>query len=77
MPFPPYDQREVRLSLLAALNRFVETPFADDRADRRPNVPLLALAEPAALQAFLDLMTGVVDTLRASPPETPETPEQA
>jgi hypothetical protein len=67
MQFPPYDQRDARLRLLEALNQFMDTPFADDRADRRPNVPLSALEEESALQAFIDLIAGIVDTLRASP----------
>ncbi len=70
MQFPPYDQRDARLRLLAALNQFVTPPFADDRADRRPNVPLAALDEESAQQAFLDLIAGIVDTLRLSSSET-------
>ncbi len=74
MNFPPYDDLDARLRLLAALNQFVTPPFADDRADRRPNVPLLAFDEESALQAFIDLIAGIVDTLRASPSETPDQP---
>jgi hypothetical protein len=70
MNFPPYNERAKRLQLLELLNQFVSQPFADDRADRRPNVPLTALAEEPALQAFIDLIAGIVATLRAMSPET-------
>ncbi len=71
MNFPPYDKPDARLRLLAALNQFVIQPFDDDRADRRPNIPLIALEEASAQQAFIDLIGGIVETLRATPPETP------
>ena len=67
MNFPPYDDRQKRLNVLTSLNQFVTPPFADDRADRRPNIPLTALAEEPALQAFIDLIAGIVAALRASP----------
>jgi hypothetical protein len=74
MSFPPYDHRDARLRLLDALNQFVVQPFDDDRAERRPNVPLIALEEASALQAFTDLIGGIVETLRATPSETPDQP---
>lgn len=74
MNFPPYDQRDARLRLLGALDQFVVQPFADDRADRRPNIPLLSLEEASAQQAFIDLIAGIVETLRTTPPETPDQP---
>lgn len=67
MNFPPYDDRAKRLKVLESLNQFMIQPFADDRADRRPNIPLTALAEAPALQALIDLIAGIVATLRASP----------
>ncbi len=63
--FPPYDDQSERLRLLHLLNPFVATPFADDRADRRPNIPLTALSEERALQSFIALIAGIVQTLRA------------
>ncbi|MEP7292974.1 MAG: toll/interleukin-1 receptor domain-containing protein [Chloroflexota bacterium] len=68
MPFPPYDQPVERLRLLRALDQFAPQPFADDRADRRPNIPLASLTEESALQAFIDLIAGIIETLRAIPP---------
>lgn len=72
MNFPPYDRLDARLRLLGALNQFVIQPFDDDRADRRPNIPLIALEEASALQAFTDLIDGIVETLRAGSSETPD-----
>jgi hypothetical protein len=75
MPFPPYDQNEVRLSLLKQLNGFMgNQPFADDRADRRPNIPLSAFSDAAKLQTFIDLIAGITNTLRATPSSTPDQP---
>jgi hypothetical protein len=71
MNFPPYERLDARLRLLAALNQFVIQPFEDDRADRRPNIPLIALEEASAQQAFIDLIGGIVESLRASSSETP------
>lgn len=71
MNFPPYDRIDARLRLLGSLNQFVMQPFEDDRADRRPNIPLISLEEASALQAFTDLIGGIVETLRASSSETP------
>ena len=65
MNFPPYDDRDQRLRLLHRLDPFVAAPFADDRADRRPNVPLTALSEAEALQSFIDLIAEIVEQLRA------------
>jgi len=64
MNFPPYDRLETRLRILTTLNQFVVQPFADDRSDRRPNIPLVALDEESALYAFTDLIGGIVETLR-------------
>lgn len=65
--FPPYDARDVRLRLLGELNQFMGAgeQFDDHRADRRPNVPLVALATDDALAQFLALIGGIVTTLRA------------
>jgi len=71
MNFPPYDTAEARLSLLRQLDRFMPQPFEADRADRRPNVPLVAFSEDAALQSFIDMIAGIVDTLRENSSETP------
>ena len=65
MNFPPYDDRDQRLRLLRRLDPFVAAPFADDRADRRPNVPLTALSDAADRQRFIDLIAEIVTALRA------------
>ena len=67
--FPPYDDRARRLEVLRALNALMppDQPFAEDRADRRPNLPLTqALATPRALTTFLALISEIVDNLRAA-----------
>jgi hypothetical protein len=67
MPFPPYEDKAARLKLLQQLNGYMGSqPFADDRADRRPNIPLSALTDAVALQSFIDLIAAVTETLRAS-----------
>lgn len=71
MSFPPYDAPDERLRLLRQLDGYMPQPFAPDRADRRPNVPLVAFSEAAALQSFIDLIAGIVDTLRENSSETP------
>ncbi|HVU15170.1 MAG TPA: toll/interleukin-1 receptor domain-containing protein [Phototrophicaceae bacterium] len=63
MNFPPYDDQAKRLELLHTLNRFVSEPFADDRADRRPNIPLLAFSDASAFAAFTDLIAEIVAAL--------------
>ncbi len=72
--FPPYEDRARRLAVLHALNRWVDVPFDDSRADRRPNLPLAALADDTALQAFIELIGGIVAALREATPETPDQP---
>ena len=70
MNFPPYDTLDERLRLLRILDQYMPQPFDDDRADRRPNIPLVAFSEDAALQTFIDLIAGIVDTLRENSSET-------
>jgi hypothetical protein len=69
MEFPPYDQRDERLKVVAALNTLL--PQADqlheDRADRRPTVPLAVLREAAAFSALRTTLGGLITTLRAAP----------
>ncbi|MBK8029012.1 MAG: toll/interleukin-1 receptor domain-containing protein [Chloroflexi bacterium] len=64
MPFPPYDQAAERLAVLDALNRLSTTPIEPSRADRRPTLPLAALATAAALDTFTALMRDVVAKIR-------------
>lgn len=66
---PPYDERQLRLSTLDALNRLMPDgeKFPDDRADRRPNLPLVkALGKPEALGNFQQIIQEIVANLRAS-----------
>jgi hypothetical protein len=64
---PPYDERQLRLSTLDALNRLLPDgeKFPDDRADLRPTLPLArAFATRQALDAFSQLVTEIVDNLK-------------
>lgn len=62
---PPYDNREHRLSMLDALNKLVQEPFADDKADKRPSLPLTGdLAEGDTLDQFKDILAEIIDNLR-------------
>lgn len=69
MEFPPYDSREQRLNILRALNTLLPASdrLHDDRADRRPNVPLSALSTPANYAALQQLLKTLMTTLRAAP----------
>jgi TIR domain-containing protein len=65
----PYDERQLRLSTLDALNRLMPDgeKFPDDRADRRPNLALVkVLGEPGKLADFQQIIQEIVDNLRAS-----------
>jgi hypothetical protein len=64
MPFPPFDQPGRRLETLRGLEQFAPEPFDDSRADRRPNIPLIALATDDALAAFQTIMKRLIDDLR-------------
>lgn len=65
---PPYDERQMRLSTLDALNRLMpdDKKFPDDRADRRPNLPLVeVLGAPDALATFKQIVQEIIDHLRS------------
>jgi hypothetical protein len=67
--FPPYDDRAARLRVLHACNALLpaELHFSDDRADRRPNIPLLPpLADEANLAALQSLVGEIMANLRKS-----------
>ncbi len=66
MPFPPYDQADQRLAVLAALNRLTAPPLEAARADRRPNLPLTSLATDGALDSFKAIMREIVGNIRSS-----------
>ncbi len=64
---PPYDERQLRLSTLDALNRLLPDGerFPDEKADLRPTLPLArAFATPQALDAFSQLVTEIAGNLR-------------
>ncbi len=66
--FPPFEARAERLALLDQFNRLMppDEQFTEDRADKRPNLPLVsALAPDAHLDAFKHLMSDVIERLRA------------
>ena len=67
--FPPYDDREQRLKILGALNALLPKGdrLHDDRADRKPSVPLAALRDSANYAALQQLLRGLMTTLRAAP----------
>ena len=64
---PPYDERQLRLSTLDALNRLLPDSerFPDDKADLRPNLPLArAFSTPEAMDTFTQLVAEITDNLR-------------
>jgi hypothetical protein len=65
--FPPYDNRKVRLSTLRSLNRLMDEPFLDDRADRRPTLPLQEALDTAdKLETFKQIISEIIDNLRGN-----------
>lgn len=65
---PPYDERQLRLSTLDAINNLMPDgkKFPDDRADRRPHLPLIeVLATPDALKTFKAIIQEIIDNLRS------------
>lgn len=69
MEFPPYNQRPERLKVLHALNALLPPGerLHDDRADRKPGVPLAALRMPEQFSALQAVLTTLMRTLRAAP----------
>ncbi len=64
---PPYDERQMRLSTLDALNRLMPDgeKFPDDRADRRPNLQLVKVfGKPGTLADFQQIIQEIVANLR-------------
>jgi len=67
MNYPPYDQRELRLSTLQLLNELLpdDKAFVEDRADRRPSLPLrTALHSSEKLESFKLVVKDIMDHLR-------------
>lgn len=60
----PYTDREFRLSTLRSLNRLLSDPLLNEKADRRPTVPLTALNTAERLETFKQIMQEVFDNLR-------------
>ncbi|MCC6613933.1 MAG: toll/interleukin-1 receptor domain-containing protein [Anaerolineae bacterium] len=66
MSFPPYDEQKEREAVLKALNALLPDgeAFELDRADRRPNLPLVrALSTDKNLKAFERIMREVIARL--------------
>ncbi len=67
--FPPYDDLKAREAVVKSLNKLMpkQEAFALDRADRRPNLPLVrALATDENLEAFQGIMRDVIDRLNSN-----------
>lgn len=62
---PPYDEAQHRLTMLDALNQLMPAPFPDDKADKRPSLPLAAvLAHGDHLAQFKAILAEIIDNLR-------------
>lgn len=64
LPFPPFDKLEKRLEVLRQLNELLATPLDESRADRRPTIPLISLANESAMNKFKDILRSIIDNLR-------------
>jgi hypothetical protein len=65
---PPYDERQLRLSTLDALNRLLPPGelFADEKADLRPSLSLVPiLSTPQAREQFKAIISEIVENLRS------------
>ncbi len=64
---PPYDEPHLRLSTLDALNRLLpaDAHFPDEKANLRPNLPLVAtLGRAEALADFQQIIHEIIHNLR-------------
>ncbi len=63
---PPYTDAALRRSTLASLNKLLDEPLLEDKADRRPTLPLTeALNTADKLEAFKQVMQEVLDNLQS------------
>jgi hypothetical protein len=68
--YPPFHQVEARVELLRRL-RGAGLTLSDDAIDRRPSVPLKALADAGVMQAVLSELTLAVEEMRKPAPAQP------
>lgn len=63
----PYKRKGARRQLLGKLNRLLppEAQLSADQIDRRPGFPLRYLSSAERLEAFKDLVQGIIGELRA------------
>ncbi len=63
---PPYDEKQLRLSTLDALNRLTGEGenFADEKAERRPNLPMTRLQSAEHIADFKQIIKEIIDNLR-------------
>jgi hypothetical protein len=66
---PYFDDRTRRFELLEKLRRIPGFQFADDAVDRRPTVPLEALADEHVARQFFEVVTWAVDRLLGRKPQ--------
>ena len=66
MDYAPYDNRRLRRSTLKSLNRLLVDALVDEKADRRPTLPLTqALDTAEKLELFKQVMAEIIDNLRS------------
>ena len=64
---PPFESEARRLDLLERLNAALgETAIPRDGIDRRPSIPLVALARPGVLDAFLNVLNWLLAEIRGT-----------
>ena len=66
LSIPPYDERNLRLATLDAINRLLPAgeAFDDDRADGRPNIPMTVLSTEQSLETFKNIVLEMIENLR-------------
>ncbi len=63
---PPFDNREKRLELMTKVNNATGAGLVVERMTGRPSIALERLLNPAVLEQFLDVLTWMVQQIRAS-----------
>jgi len=68
---PPFASDDKRLDLLGRLNKIPGVSLPQDSIDRYPSIPLSALANPKALEQFLEVIAWTIEEVKAAQNEQP------
>jgi len=63
--YQPYSEYKLRLSTLQSIGKLADVPFIEDKADRRPTLPLDLLDTAEKLETFKQIMQEIIDNLHS------------